>query len=551
MKRTWVLAGLLGAWACVSAVMAEPVALTPRVTDAALYKHGYGYVTASVTLPAGAGDIAVGELPEAALGTFWFEPLPDGTHVSAVRRESRKETMETPAATIADLIRLNANRRVRLLTDQDELSGVLLGSVAPAPDRDTEETPAGIPVKPLAADSLCLLRTDDGGTVALRTPEIRRLVLLEDGVFTEPVERDTWRLACTLSGPCGGGELRMHYLVYGLSWIPAYEIGLRDDDTARVVFRGTILNDAVSLDGCAVSFVAGHPNFRLRTVQDALLSPLPIAEFYSALQRAFEPAGRYDGGMTTQSPGVPWFVSNSPGPVEQVRVQPQQVELDGSFEEDMFFYAPVHATLERGERGAFLIGKHDVPCEHVYLWEVSDMAPRDWGGSGEGLANPAADAQTVWHSLRLTNASGAPWTTGSVLVTRGGNPISQDVLQYTPPGAVADFRLTKALGVTASSQDQETNRRNNVIRRYLRGGPDEIVTVRGVMRIRNNENDTVRVVIKKRFVGTLLETAPEAKVSKSAENIRSYNPAGEMEWQADLAPGEEKEFTYSLDMLVY
>lgn len=56
-------------------------------------------------------------------------------------------------------------------------------------------------------------------------------------------------------------ELGMAYLRKGITWIPEYTVKILNDDTAEIMLRGTLANEAENLINCDINFVVGVPHF--------------------------------------------------------------------------------------------------------------------------------------------------------------------------------------------------------------------------------------------------------------------------------------------------
>ncbi len=93
----------------------------------------------------------------------------------------------------------------------------------------------------------------DSNSFAVPLEGIKRLQVLDNPLRQHVASGDGKTPAET--------DLGMAYLRKGIPWIPEYTRRLRDDDTAELTLRGTLVNEAESFVHCDVNFVVGVPHF--------------------------------------------------------------------------------------------------------------------------------------------------------------------------------------------------------------------------------------------------------------------------------------------------
>ena len=139
------------------------------------------------------------------------------------------------------------------------------------------------------------------------------------------------------------------------------------------------------------------------------------------------------------------------------------------------------------------------------------------------------DQEEVWHTLRLTNAGGIPWTTAPALTVQNGRPLGQDVLFYTSPGAKTLLKITRAVDVKAEQGETEVERQRAARTGY--GGDWDLITVKGELRLFNYKAKAITVLIKKTLSGELLDTSPKPDVETSAQGVWRVNPKQVLTWE--------------------
>ena len=105
------------------------------------------------------------------------------------------------------------------------------------------------------------------------------------------------------------------------------------------------------------------------------------------------------------------------------------------------------------------------PYRDIYTWDVHvtrqdiEAAP-----SGAGIRSPLELAKNeVWHQIELTNSTNVPWTTGAALIMQGQQPLSQELLTYTPPKNDVRVPVTVSVDTRGSFDEKEVGRALNAV----------------------------------------------------------------------------------------
>ena len=77
------------------------------------------------------------------------------------------------------------------------------------------------------------------------------------------------------------------------------------------------------------------------------------------------------------------------------------------------------------------------------------------------------------------------------------------------------------------------------------------VKVKGEVMIANSRNESVDMVIRRRFSGQLQEAEGSPASSLREEGVYSVNRRNELTWRMTLQPGEQRTLTYRYEVLVY
>lgn len=206
----------------------------------------------------------------------------------------------------------------------------------------------------------------------------------------------------------------------------------------------------------------------------------------------------------------------------------------------------------------YMLFQAEAPYKELYTWLVEDQT----------LDNieykfPSGDPGEVWHSVRFKNTSGQPLTTSAVTTFKNGQMLGQDMLSYTPAGAEAEVRITKALDVRVEKSEEEVKREPGVIKQKVFVGTDNTgkrlyedqnlfdrLHVKGTLVIRNNKASTVTMKVAKTLTGEVAAASHQAKVVKLAKGITDTNPTSVITWQTDVDSGKTTNLTYEFSILV-
>ncbi len=522
---------LLAAVLLASAAHAEPIELTATPTRVAMFKNGYGVVSATAPLPDQPGPVRVAPLPNAALGSLWLG-WPEGVEITGVTSRYADRSEAVPAGTLPQMIQANLGQTADVMVHNEWLTGVL-------------RTPDGG-----AGEISLLLLEQNGQSRVIPVGQVQQLRLAGDPVLTidhttpEPV------LDFDLTTAADQAQLGVTYMAAGITWAPSYRVDITDDTNARLSAKAVIVNDLIDLDGIAVELVTGFPHLQYAHAPTAM-SLVSLDEFI----RSFSERGRYNQAsifgnqLLGQSAefDLQAALSNTNSGGEGGGMP--SFSAMGQTVEDLFFYQIADVTLKKGERGYFPLFAAETPYRHVYTWKIRDFVDEDnryRRRRDDGVNQP----EVVWHAIRLTNTTDQPWTTAPAQTVQGGRVLGQDTLRYTAPGGTTDLRITQALSIRAEQNEYETARERNAAR--FHGSSYDKVTVRGELAITNFKDRPVTVDVVKVVSGEILSAADDPEVAKLTTGLRRVNPRSQLKWSIRVDPGKEKtvKVAYSYEVFV-
>jgi hypothetical protein len=479
----------------------NPGAAPLEISDVALFKNGTGYFTAEGRLNPSETEFVISEPPPAVHGTFWLT-----SPVRPIWMVASVDTGWRGAQTIEELLKVNIGREVELRLDAERGPVSWFGTL-----------------RSVSGD---LVTIDDR---SVRLQDIREVAGADlDTRVPAPDPRLALRY---LSGDAAPYSLS--WLQKGITWAPVYALDIaRSPGPLRL--SATIFNEAHDLRAARVSFVSGYPNIAFADV----LSPLSLENNLQSFLNALG-GGQYQAAASPMSQ----MMMNAPVARFAAEADYSAAPPTTAQVEDLFYHTQPGITLAKGARASFEILSTPAQFTHVYSWDVRPDNP--WNPY---RPQPSEPDEEIWHLIRFSNGSDQPFTTGPILLTSDGRVVAQDVLKYTPRGAEAEVKITKAVDIAADAEEIEISREAGA-RRY-RNSSYDLVVVEGTLTIESFKNDTVTLEIRRELEGEVTSAAENPEIVKLGENVRAINPRSRIKWTVTLPPGTERELKYRYRIFV-
>ncbi len=522
---------------CSAKVQADPPALPvavkaedenphvwkPRIRSVAVFKNGLGFFMREGETHLRDGWCVTEQVPPAAFGTL------------AIYSRNDNETVDVVGSGPGEVVEFDgrdagkdvAARRARL-----EAAKFLKVQLS-YKHKGKDLTAAG---KLASVGPEFVVLENDSQDFAVPLDGITRLQVLElplrihvAGSGGKPVEKSS---------------LGMAYLRQGITWIPDYTLKVINDDTAELTLRGTLVNEAEDLIHSNVHLVVGVPHF----VHTGYLAPLAVGQVIRSIGAAVGSLG-LPPGVQSQMMNRAAIVRNEfnngnmaqqfeqPGVVERAadagggdlaRAVGNLPQLDGAAATDYTVYTKNDLTLRRGEKAILTLFVKKIKYTHIYRWSP-----------------PAA----MEHSLVLLNQTDSAWTTGPCLALNEDQPLSEDLLKYTPKGGYGELSVTAAINVANDKSEREIDRKLKAYSPQVNVNFD-LVTLEGKLKFRNYEKRTVDIVIGNSVIGKPLNADSGGTLAVDSSKLRLLEREGSVHWKLRLEPGEEKVLTYQYERYV-
>lgn len=496
----------------------NPHVWTTHATAVAVFKNGLGFFTREGKVDLHDGWCQAEEVPPATFGTLAIYSL-DAAEVVDVVGTGPGEVTEfdgqhMPSDNETKRRRLQASRdlRVELAYMQHESERQAVGKLVSV------------------GDDFAIL-DDDASSFAVPIAGISRMQVL-DLPLRIHVAADGEKAADAAGDRAA--RLGMAYLRKGITWIPEYTLNIVDQTTAELTLRGTLVNEAEDLVHCDVNLVVGVPHF----LHTEFLVPVAVGQAIRAVA-AVAPAQvqsqiQSRAAITNNSVASDQFLPNT-GKGRNRQAEGDVAALLGNLPQiepaaasDFTVYTKKDLTLRRGEKAILTLFKHRLKYTHLYRW---------------------TPPEPIEHRLLLLNDSGTAWTTGPCLAVSGANPLSEDLLRYTPRGGKGDLPVTAAMNIAHDKSEVEIERR---LKAHM---PAEnvfldLVTLEGTLRFRNFETTDVEIQLTVPVPGKPTKASGDGSLAADPTQLKLTARSGSVHWTVKLAPGEEKTLSYRYERYV-
>lgn len=505
---------------------AEIPTFKAKTRSVAAFKNGMAFIVKDGEATLADGWAMFDSIPNAALGTFWVGSTTPGATVERLMAGVEDVKRSVPAASIQDLLAANVGKRVTIGASGKVFEGKLIS--ASQPELALIETASGTS----AVDRRAIAWAEFEGAVN------------PDREITEKANRMRFKL----SGVGSKAAVTVGYLQKGITWSPAYLIELLDDKTARITMQGLMANDVEDVEAADVYFVVGYPNFMYADIVSPLALTQSVTSFIGAMTGGTS-GTVYHGGLAQSvlnSADYDWYAREAPAsPASSAFNYSGVSAMPGVPEEDLFLYQAKNVSLKKGERAYYTVFSAEVPFEHVYVWSIPDTSGIQPNGYVQNSPRETElpTEEQIWHKLKLTNKSKFPWTTGPAMAMSKNQPLSQDILTYTPKGADGTVKITVATDIRGKRTEVEKAREPDALKGY--GYTFWKITSEGELTLKNFKSREVTVDVKKTLIGEVTSSSDGGSSTKTAEAVRSVNPTSVITWKVPLKPGEEKKLTYT------
>ena len=521
-----------------------------RLREVALFKNGLGFFTMEVPIPAGQNSFTITPSAAPSHGTFWVSYPPEVKMKALIVRETEL-TEQTDAMTVAELLKANNGRRVKVAYADKEAQGVLKyfaedrQEPRPDPYAPGGVNPAASSYRGVDSSRARLVIIETGtGEIGIDPQSLSRVEFLDGKAQrTFTTKRRSVQLEVRMNRLLGGRKLAVSYLAKGITWVPSYMVDIADANRAQISAKAELINEVCDLNDVTVQLITGFPHIQFSDTISPLALKENLAQFLQSLNKGESERGRA------------WVASNvavqqrADYSYDRPAAMPAYGAAElGKAQEDLFFYPVENVRMGKGEVCYLPLFTEAVPYEHIYRWEIPDYVNEEERYSEPSRQQGQERIEQVWHCLRLENTTKVPWTTAPAETVKQGLILGQDTLNYTPLGGKTTLRITQAVNVKAEQIELETDRKRDAA--HLYGYSYDLVAVEGKCSVANFQQKAVALEITKTLSGEVKSSQPDAKIEKMARGLKQMNGVLKLSWTIELQPGERKELGYVYDVYV-
>lgn len=546
--KTLVPVMLIVSWTA-AVFAAEETLLSTRITSLDLFKNGLAVVERTIAIEK-PGVYRVDDVPEPLHGTYWIESD------AVVSTRVTQRTVEIPLGKTmpGDFQNDLAGREVLVHFAEQGLaptSGTVIEIEPPhgsaAWNRGYEQpsyyywdrTPSwpGSGPAPAGGSRFLLLKTKDGQTYI----DPAKIAYLEAKGDTAVVRRRKAVLLLTV------GELKqkkatisISYLAKGIAWAPSYRVDITDPKTLLLKQSSVVKNELEPFSDAQVRLISGFPSVHFGHVVSPLSPTQTWANFFQQLSQR---VGRGDASMSNIA--TQQVAMNRASPQAEIDLSALPTG-DGV---DVHYQDIGRQTLDEGDALSQETASGKAAYDRIVEWDVPDtrQANGHYIEEYERRGDPDKYEDNVWDAIRFRNPFNFPMTTAPAMIVADGKFNGQQMSYWVNPGEETTLHVTKALSVRTRNVEQESDGGRDIV---YNGVAYRKTVLDGTLEANNHRNETITLLIRRRFSGDLMSADKSPKASLLEEGAGYVNKRNELLWTLTLKPGEDVKLNYRYSLLV-
>jgi hypothetical protein len=512
---------------------ADETTATSKIVAVDLFKNGLAVVRREVMLGK-SGVYILDDVPEPVHGTYWVESAAP-VETAVQMREVEVAAGETSVGNLQEDL---AGKKVTIQFKGGKQTPVV-GTIAKLKPRQGENT---FPQAASAAQAMRFLVVETPTSrIYVDTYEIATVAT--DGADAT-IKRRRPRFVLTLGNTDQSQTpVRISYLAHGLGWAPAYKLDITDPKTLVLEQQAVVKNELSDLKSVEINLISGFPSVQFANVMSPLSARSNWATFFQEVnQRARRDADIFSNSMVLQQSA---FTS----PISSGVVSPVSVPAGEGV--DLHYESIGKRTLAEGDALSLTVARGKADYERIVEWLVPDTRD-EWGRYVQGRERSDETDDSAWDALKFKNPLSFPMTTGPALVTAAGRFNGQRTSTWANAGEETVVRVDKALSIRTRSSENEQRKASdeNHDLVWIGGRQYRKSIVEGELAVSNHRAEVVRLVIRRRFSGELLEADGKPKTTLREEGVYSVNRRSEMLWNLPLQAGENRVLKYRYSVLV-
>jgi len=493
-----------------------------------IFKNGQSFVMKSGKVSSPEGNYVMRrDLPNALFGTLWFDT--PNTAISSISsyQDSVMTKREQGIASHANLLQRNIGKEVKIHLNNmvDEASFSYKGTVEK--------------VYPQGNNQSLIVLKEANDWLTIKEADITRVIFLEEPNYDYSIDIPELKPVIELEfeNKAAAQDLDMMYLQNGLKWVPQYLLSLESENKGSLILQAEISNDVEDIENVPVDFVVGVPNFKYATQN---------AHLVDFLGQIGIPGNRHHFAQNAFSnTNIAYGVEAAPSASIS-----DASSVEGSENEDLFFYNIPSLTLPKGGRAVKKLFEESVKLSHVYETNLSanNENHRSYQQASLLVQTPQ---NPVNHVVKLENTTNQPWTSAPILVMNEQGrrrPVSQDLMKYTASSSNAFIKLTETPDIKISHTEKQMEVKPNAKR--WRDNNYTLYKISGQIKVQSFKKKAVDLNIRRQITGTLLKTNKDW-LKGELVNFNSPNEKNNVCWELKVAAKGEVTIDYEYEVYVY
>lgn len=520
MRTSRALALTVAAMLPATPALAADTPVKSKIVAVDLFKNGLAIVKREVTLGK-AGTYSIDDVPQPVHGTFWIDSTGGTVDTVVKMRDVEVPAAEVPPGNLQDDL---AGKKVTVYFKGDK-RGPAAGTMVKFKLAKADEGAAG---------RYLVLQTAKG-RVYIEPSEVASVESDEAG---DKVTRRRPQLVLTLAeNDKAETKVTIRYIAHGLSWAPSYRLDISDPKTLTLEQHAVVRNELADLAGAEVRLISGYPSVEYAHVRSPLSPRTSWAHFFGELAgyRGRELAA-VSNNIVSQNP----VSFNNEGGAFNLAIGATPTG-EGV---DLHYQSIGKRTLAEGETLGLTVAKGKSEYERIVEWLVPDTC------DANGRPERREHADEVWDALKFKNPLSFPMTTGPATVTANGQFNGQRTTFWVNAGEETLLHVEKALSVRTRASENEQLKETARDLIWIGGSQFRRTTVEGELSVSNHRKEDIKLLIRRRFSGELVQADGEPKRQLREEGVYSVNKRQELVWTLPLKSGEEKKFKYTYTVLL-
>lgn len=513
-----------------------------RIASVAMFKNGLAVVKRTIDVP-GPGTYLVNDVPRPIHGTFWIE---SDAEVEALFTHRAMPVAPKAGEGVNLQEELAGSDVVIHFCDAGipPVSGKVLRLEPTTGERFRDRTSwqprnyrRNVPSHLRPPQGALLILETEKGRVYVDSSMIAyaQVQAAEDTIFERrPV------VLLKIAGKKKPATIVMSYLANGMAWAPSYRVDISNPKKLTIELKAVIKNELEDIEDAEMYLISGFPSVQFAHVTSPVSLRTSWAVFLRQLNQRTSPG---QGLAATQAQVVHSNIAAMNGSLDMSAIP----KGEGP---DMHYESIGRRSLAAGESLSLKVASGDAPYDRLVEWIVPDARAADGRRvSGQERARaPEKYRDAAWDAVRFKNPLPFPMTTGASMVVGNGRFYGQRMSSWVNTGEEATVHITKALSIrTRSVEHEEPGTRETV---HIGGYYYQKTVVKGELLLSNHRDETVKVLIRRRFSGELLEADGDHRCVLREEGAWSVNKRNELMWTLTLQPGDQKDLAYRYSVLV-